>query len=1072
MESVSYIAMLFLNSLVSSLGFALGDIATGLDFAVQTQLCSRDLCPGSQFTKVGAAWANIGYLAHADVLHMLSATEFGAWAPLIYVCAGIGALIGVAMNMPPKGYVWFFLGPSLYLFLIGTTQEVRGVDWVVANRQQPMEEVWRDAEVGLANLEITERDGITVTKDGPGRLYSVATPMLFLDSLFSNTANYLVEWSGLYRQKGSGASNSNLASASGQIEGPWYLLSNLKWGLLENIVSGSARDPNIRDALVTFLTSECGDAFKKGVDSGRYMAAAQARGLDLPPSVMRDEGDIVGPQIPYRILKQELDVTSIPTPRSLLRIFQENDDDGSFGAFAPLFRPLNSSWSSGAVGGDKRNKPLATGRGQVIVCSEYLYTLVQAFRHEAGHTYWQLVRSAPNGFTRDQFFRSLFYGWNIRKKEEGSRVANEEELRSFVKHLILLYIVRNELLFAPQVTQLNQRFSPSEQNRTNSESLVRTMGSKAKFAELYNWAILMPFLQGVLLYFVIMAYPFAAMMMILPGHHKTFFTWVSFFAWLKLWDVGFAFVQVLERSVWAMIGNQSAAAKIAGMVIDTAQRAGTIGVDCKEGVPGTGVLLPGVGGGSGVATKLSQLCAIPRVCSVAAGNLGADHCASSQDQSQDQAFLLWDRMLLLGASADLDLANGYYIYIMAALYMAVPAVTGQLVLGAKSGAASMAGGLFNSVASEAGGAARTGYQHDATNKALTNAGSLGQAAYGKAMRGKKDAFGNDLGASLASQALGNENDNLNRKMKGGVLQGQQAAVDKNADALGTRASSYESAMKANDAIVGAGGAVGGLFKGLGGKGAKDGDGGKGPSLTDKVANAGGAAARAMMQTGMHDLSQKANEAKMDAAGKALDTMWDQKGLDMGEAGASMAAQRINQQAGFEAEMAVWEAKNAFAGHAAANAGIAGMNTGNLAPSQKPMSMGMAAGGDFNSQNRGSSGGWFSGQSGAGVSSGGNVQSQYGFGAAFRDQAPAVMASNKAQFGSTQLSGTWNDPQVSGGAFTLDSQAAWAGFGQFNDNPVPDWAKPLTSAPGATAPTDFKTAADKRKPAVPNGLSDQ
>lgn len=931
MESVSTIVMLLLNSLVSSLGFAVGDVATGLDFAVQTQLCSRDLCPGSQFTKVGAAWANIGYLAHADVLHMLSATEFGAWAPLIYVCAGIGALIGVAMNMPPKGYVWFFLGPSLYLFLIGTTQEVRGVDWVVANRQQPMEEVWRDAEVGLANLEITERDGITVTKDGPGKLYSVATPMLFLDSLFSNTANYLVEWSGLYRQKGSGASNSNLASASGQIEGPWYLLSNLKWGLLENIVSGSARDPNIRDALVTFLTSECGDAFKKGVDSGRYMAAAQARGLDLPPSVMRDEGDIVGPQIPYRILKQELDVTSVPTPRSLLRIFQENDDDGSFGAFAPLFRPLNSSWSSGAVGGDKRNKPLATGRGQVIVCSEYLYTLVQAFRHEAGHTYWQLVRSAPNGFTRDQFFRSLFYGWNIRKKEEGSRVANEEELRSFVKHLILLYIVRNELLFAPQVTQLNQRFSPSEQNRTNSESLVRTMGSKAKFAELYNWAILMPFLQGVLLYFVIMAYPFAAMMMILPGHHKTFFTWVSFFAWLKLWDVGFAFVQVLERSVWAMIGNQSAAAKIAGMVIDTAQRAGTIGVDCRQGVPGTGVLLPGVGGGSGVATKLSQLCAIPRVCSVAAGNLGADDCASSQDQSQDQAFLLWDRMLLLGASADLDLANGYYIYIMAALYMAVPAVTGQLVLGAKSGAASMAGGLFNSVASEAGGAARTGYQHDATNKALTNAGSLGQAAHAKGLR-----KGNYAGA-----ILGLQNDNLDRDLQSAKLEGTQQALQAGASALGARAGSFDSSHKAVKGVAAAGGAWWGAVKKGSGDEKAGGKGGGGDAGGD-VAGALGATGDALMGIAGNQLTQQAKTADVFATGQGLDTGWRSKALGMESKGANMEADRLGAGSQYEADMAVWEAKNAFASHAAAQAGIAGMNTGNLAPGQKPTNMtGMA-----------------------------------------------------------------------------------------------------------------------------------
>jgi hypothetical protein len=982
-----------------------------IDFSVQTQLCERSICPGSQFTKVGASWANIGYLAHADVLYMLSATQFGAWAPLLYVCAGIGALIGVAMNMPPKGYVWFFLGPSLYLFLIGTTQEVRGVDWVVANRQQPIEEVWRDAEVGLANLEITERDGITITKDGPGRLYPVATPLIFLDSLFSNTANFLVEWSGLYRQRGTGSSNSNLANSGGQIEGPWYLLSNLKWGLLENIVGASTRDPMIRDAWVTFLTSECGDAFKKGVDSGRYIAASQARGIDLPETVMKTYDRASVPlgssarTLNYRYVQDLLDVASIPTPRSLLRIFQQGDSDGSFGAFAPLYNPDPTS---------NMNMPLLSGRGQSIVCSEYLYTLIQAFRHEAGHAYWQLVRSAPNGMTREQFLRSLFYGWNIRTTEGGA-YANDAELRAFAKHLILLYIVRNELMFSPQVTEVDQRFSPSEQNRINTDAHVRTMGSKSKFAELYNWAILMPFLQGILLYFVIMGYPFAAMMMILPGHHKAFLTWVSFFAWLKLWDVGFAFVQVLERSVWAMIGNQTAAGKIAGMVIDTARTAGSIGVDCSQGVPGGET---GLGGGSGLATRLSELCPIPRVCSVAASaGMGGDNCSQAVDQTTQQALLLWDRMLLLGASADLDLANGYYIYIMAALYMAVPGVTGQLVLGAKASVAGMAGNLFNSVASEAAGAARTGYQHEATNKALSNAASQAQAAYGKAMRGSK----------LPSTIFGNENDNLNRQFQGAALEGQMAALNTGADMTEMRAKSFGSAGDANVAIAKAGGKWLG-FKSdtfvpestgdgaAGGKDAKEKD--KKQDVLGKV----GALANAVNAMASHDVAQKGLEAKAFVAGRGLDNNWDKKGLDMASAGAQLEGQRANQQAAYEAEMAVWEAKSAFASHASASAGIAGMNTGSLSATQKPTGMGMASAGEFNSfSGEGSS--WF----GQGASlQGADIQGQYGFGGHFKHTAPQHMQNYKADYGSTFASSSW------GGAFSLDRQAVYAAVGQYGN----------------------------------------
>jgi hypothetical protein len=955
MDTFTLIAEM-MTTLSAVLGFA-GDglfssVSGVFDFSVQVQRCTRDLCPGSQFTLVGSAWANIGYMSHADILHMLSATEFGHWAPLIYVCAAIGALIGVAMNMPPKGYVWFFLGPSLYSFLVGTTQPIRGVDWVVANQQQDMTEVWRNAEVGLRNLEITDRDGIPVTKDGPGALYEVAMPLVFLDSLFSSSANFLVEWSGLYRQAGSGGADSNLARQNGAVEGPWYLLSNLKWGLLENIVGASARNANIRDALVTFLASECGDQFKKSIDSGKYISAAQSKGIDLPPTVMTLRNPPATGMGDYTQALHGLSVTSIPTPRTLFRLFTEPSTDGSFGSFTQTFYAPDG----------QENLPIKTGRKQTVVCSEYLYTLVQAFRHEAGHAYWQLIRSAPNGLTREQFLKGLFYGWNIREDED-AEWANYDQLNAFVKHLILTYIVRNEMMVAPQVTTVDQRFSPSEQTRINGDAQVRTMGSKAKFAELYNWAVLMPYLQGILLYFVIMAYPFAAMMMVLPGHHKTFFTWISFFAWLKLWDVGFAFVQVLERSVWAMLGNQSATARVASLIMDTAKTAGGIGVNC-----------PG-GGDLANATSLEDLCSIPQVCSLDKNILNSDVCAvPGVDQGMETAMFLFDRLLLVGSSADLDLSNGYYIYIMAALYMAVPAVTGQLVLGAKSGAASMAGGMFNSVASEAGSAAKTGYQHDATNRAVTNAGSLSQAAYGKAMRAAEGG-----GKSLAQGVFDSQKGELESGMKADMAGLEQKGLSNTASMADLNSKSFDRASSVGKSIFGAlafdSRAIPGIEKipgaedalrglggvdpraGLGGGGAGGGGGGGGGSnpkaeALQKAGYALGRSASAGIDYAGGQLAQK-------AVGLQASSITHGAGLEGEAAQARMEGRGYstyggNQRAGadYEAKMAEWEARNSFASHAAAQAGIAGMNTGSLAASHKPTDLtGMAMSGQLNSTQR-------------------------------------------------------------------------------------------------------------------------
>jgi hypothetical protein len=876
---------------------------SGVRFAV----CDGVMCPGSSYNLVTAAWANIGYMTHADFLYLITGTNFSAWAPLLYVVGAIAGLIGVAINTPPRNYVWFFLGPCMFNFLEFTTTEVKGVSWKVAGKQQDMKLVWRDAESGLANTNLVKRKAIRITKDnGPEGTYAVASTLVFLDGLFSASTDAMIKLVGIGSQSGEGSSRSNLA-AGDDGEAPWFRMATAKWGMLENVVGVSARDPNVRDALVTFLASECGDHFKKGIDTGRYIASQMNRGGSTIYSVLKHDG--VDPEnydgngklslFEYRPFARAMDNEVIPTPRSLVRLFsQESIYQGSSKTTVGNFTNFSSKYQ-----GDRK---YSSGRSTEIVCTEYLYTILQALRWEAGHAYWQLIRSAPSGFNKRQVLKTLFYGWNIREME-GSDYANPRQLEDFTIHLILVYLLRNELMFAPQITETGQRFAPSEQTKNFSESYVRQQGSRQKAAELYNWAVMMPHVQGILTYLVLIMYPFAVMFIVIPGYWKAFFTWVSFFAWIKLWDVGFAIVHTLERSVWAMLGNHSSMARVANVLIQTAGQSGRIEVATAcDG------------------QQLAYNCAIPNVKE------------ASVPMTMPQAWALLDRTLLLMGTADLDLANGYYIYIMSALYFAVPAVAGQLVLGAKAAAANMATQGISQVAGEAGNAAKAATVGDNVNKLQTNQGSLVQGAMAKSHRQ----------TGLAMQQLENANAALDTGIAQGRVSGVKSALDSAAAAAGQRADSYRSMAGVVQSWTSVAGEATSKEQGAGGKG---GGGGVSKPFGGKWGAVAGSGVSAVLATGQNDVSQAAQSASVAAARFGAGAAWANTRSKLHGDGYGDYSRKLGAEADFTAQTAAWEAKNDFATHVAGLGGVSGMNPGALNPGPKPADMtGMAMSGQLGS----------------------------------------------------------------------------------------------------------------------------
>lgn len=736
--------------------------------------CDELSCPGSSFYAITAALATQGYYMQGQIV---SALTYGnqTFAVFIYVCAAIAGICSMALGMPPKLYLWFFMGPALFHFLLGTNIEVKGVAWSVGNHIQDQNEVWRLAEVGLSNMRL---QGTTADIDWLGSALNflngkfsiefnknVTLPWFFIymDYLISDLVQQMTSWFGFFSQGNDFLSSSSAATGSPDY---WYLLSSLKWEVMESVTSSTLSSPDLRDAFVTFLASECGDALKRSIDESRYAQAVNASGSrsGVPVSVFKNV--TLNQASDYKdYVKPYLDRVSVPIPESL-KSFVGNGRiiaaDGTRGdmAVGSFLKFVNASVNGGgpaasewplSAGGGKGWEQLLFGLPErsedagMLKCSYYLETLVHGFRWEAGQIYNQIIKSLPkrpgtdmasSSFTGQDLGKSLFAGWIFAERKtagtDGGVTLSKvdpptDDTSTFypdlLMNLIIVHLFRNEMIAAPRLANASTVTTSADKQKKYVEMNLKTVGQKSKAGEFYVWAKMVPYLQGVLLYCLAIAYPFVCILVLIPGWHKIIFTWLSFWVWVKLWDLGFAIVVLLERSVWASFGGGSDASSWWAPIIEMR------------------------GWGKVVVNTLNDPAPVTSLLSTTYDTAGSGSGDALTDSTFNAAMAIFDHALC-SMSINLDLNNAYYIYIMTGLYLAVPAVIGQCVLGAKAGAASLATGIIQPV-TEAGKAAASGWTGEKNAHLAANSGSVGQAAYAKALR----ARGKNGAPSLAMNAL-------------------------------------------------------------------------------------------------------------------------------------------------------------------------------------------------------------------------------------------------------------------------------------------------------------------------------
>jgi hypothetical protein len=774
--------------------------------------CPDSQCTGSAFNPMAAAMATQGYWAQADIVELLQISSMKNLAILFYVCAAIGGLISMALGMPPKLYLWFFMGPALYHFLLGTPVSVLGTRWEIAGIPQNQSEVWKLAYPGIEGTRAYNKAGISIQSIplgnstlylppniGTGEGANVSWFFAYYDWIVSGVIQTLTSWFGPYSSVPGSGGTIRTYDAN---QTPWYLLSNLKWGMLETITSAKFSDAALRDIFVTFLSSECGDRFKKAVNVGALAQANTAPGKSLPFSAFWSAEEVI----------RQTDTYTIPTPFTFAALIRDGDTartNSARGGAPGTFLRASRIAEAVPANTDILN---AYGASQSVTCSQLLWAIVVGARWEAGHTYARLMGQAPTiiptisglgglgallgnlgGQKANPGFvtHNLFFGWELPPSVsgQGSNIGgwlgnifqgyqffgnqNDAAQSQFLIDLITAHIFRNEFAMAPPISV--SKGTDSEGNKTYADIYTRTVGAKSKFGELYVWALMIPYLQGLFLYYLAIAYPFVCVCMVVPGWHKMFFSWMAFWLWVKLWDLGFAIVMMAERGVWAMLGNSSDAANVFSRLSEMSKYS-TVGVRCTESTLLGGSISP-------YSQAFSELSTPPcmggQIVDVVVAKAGSPAPMSLMD-----AVKTLDLGMLLGASMDLDRANAYYIYLMAAMYFAVPMVTGQLVLGSKAAVAGMVKEFIGGAASEGGRAAGSAFTASQTAAASANAASQSQAAALKAMR--------QQGLALGALRAGNQ----------GLLAGARgAAAQQESQGMGAMSQAMSAAEKQQGAAL-------------------------------------------------------------------------------------------------------------------------------------------------------------------------------------------------------------------------------------------------------------------------------
>jgi hypothetical protein len=165
----------------------------------------------------------------------------------------------------------------------------------------------------------------------------------------------------------------------------------------------------------------------------------------------------------------------------------------------------------------------------------------------------------------------------LRLDPYGRRLGNRDPVQpdpSLIPVIIGGYLIREMMqdvnLHSPALAAIGEKtgivtpaFNFSSTMNDNQVQAVGLLNSEHVLAVTKQFEILtlihsLPYLQGLLLYFLSLSFPFFAVLLLIPGRAQAFLLWFGLWAWAKFWDVGWSIVMLLEQFLWSMLPHSGA----------------------------------------------------------------------------------------------------------------------------------------------------------------------------------------------------------------------------------------------------------------------------------------------------------------------------------------------------------------------------------------------------------------------------------------------------------------------------------------------------------------------------------
>lgn len=96
-----------------------------------------------------------------------------------------------------------------------------------------------------------------------------------------------------------------------------------------------------------------------------------------------------------------------------------------------------------------------------------------------------------------------------------------------------------------------------EELRTLRELASSPQRALASRAEILAGALTLPYFQGALLFTLSLLFPFFAVLLLIPGQMRGFLLWCGAWLWVKMWDLGWALIMVVDDVLWELMPHQA-----------------------------------------------------------------------------------------------------------------------------------------------------------------------------------------------------------------------------------------------------------------------------------------------------------------------------------------------------------------------------------------------------------------------------------------------------------------------------------------------------------------------------------